>query len=182
MKRRSIVKLALISAIWLVGTGHTPYRQWAVYRKKHLLILTDKTRPGSFELGRQLTDILAEHLPESKARVTRAPYLERIASLISSGQLEVALMVRTEATALATAQAPFTAYPPVALRVLIGSGDFVLVCRADFPDQHAYLVSKTLLEHADETLQLVVPAAAQLQPLAVHPGTLAYQQGLPLPQ
>jgi hypothetical protein len=182
MQRRSVIKFALLAAIWLAGSGHTPYRQWAVYRKKHLLILTDKTRPGSFELGRQLSDILAEQLPESRARVTRAPYLERIASLISSKQLDVALLARAEAIALASGAPPFADYPAVPLRVLIGSGDFVLVCRDDFPDPHAYLVSKTLAEQDNESLRLFVPDAGQLQPLLLHPGTVAYQQGQPLPQ
>lgn len=182
MKRRSIIKTALLAGIWLAGSGHTPYRQWAVYRKKHLLILTDKTRPGSYELGRQLSEILAEHLPESKARVTRAPYLQRIASLISTQQLDVALLNRSEAIALAEGMAPFADFDPLSVRVLAESNGFVLICRDDFPDAHAYLVSKTLLEHASATLQLQIPEHKQLQPLQLHAGTSAYRQGLPLPQ
>lgn len=181
MKRRTLLKWSLIPAILLLGSGHTPYRQWSVYRKKHLLILTDKTQPGSFELGQQLVNTLVTHLPSSKARVTRAPDRERVASLLSSQQLDVALMTRDDAVALAGGKLPFASYEPVPLRILIASGDFLLVCRDDFPDQYAYLTSKTLIEHGDPALNIILPDTTQLPILSLHPGTTAYSEGQLLP-
>jgi hypothetical protein len=80
--------------------GHAPYGQWGVYRRRHLLILTARADPPSFELGKRVAEVLADRLPSSKAQVSRAPHKERIASLISSQQLDVALMRRDDAAAL----------------------------------------------------------------------------------
>ena len=55
---------------------------------------------SSFELGKRLAEVLADRLPSSKAQVSRAPHNERIASLISSHQMDVALMRRDDAAAL----------------------------------------------------------------------------------
>ena len=171
---------ALISALGLVSSGHTPYRQWMVYRQRHLLILTDRSDPPSYPLGKLVAAVLATHLPASKARVTRAPHTERIASLISSKQLDVALMSPPDAAALAAGLPPFEAYGPVALRTLIALNGYLLVCRDDFPARHAYAVTSTLDLHRDELPQA---AAASAEPPAIplHPGALAYFEGVPLP-
>ena len=182
MRRRACLKLALVPTVMLVATGHTPYRQWAVYRRKHLLILTDKEQAGSFERGQQLAVVLASNLPASKARVTRAPYRERMASLIISQQLDLALFKREEALALLHGQEPFADYGPLrSLRLLIVSDDFVLVCRDDFPAQHAYLVSKTLVEFSEPELA-VLPGTQDENYPPLHKGVLAYMKGEPMPQ
>ena len=62
----------------LLAYSHTPYRQWAVYRKKNLLILTSKAEPGTFELGKKIAERLALKLPASRARVSRAPDNRRV--------------------------------------------------------------------------------------------------------
>ena len=168
----------LIGALGLVSSGHTPYRQWMVYRQRHLLILTDRSDPPSYPLGKQVAAVLATHLPASKARVTRAPHTERIASLISSKQLDVALMSPPDAAALAAGLPPFEAYGPVALRTLIALNGYLLVCRDDFPARHAYAVTSTLDLHRDELPQAAA-AGSELPAVPLHPGALAYFEGIP---
>lgn len=180
MGRRQFLHAVLIGTLGVVSSGHTPYRQWMVYRQRHLLILTDRSDPPSYPLGKQVAAVLATHLPASKARVTRAPHTERIASLISSRQLDVALMSPTDAVALATGLPPFESYGPVALRTLIALDGYLLVCRDDFPARHAYVVTRTLYLHHAELSQ-VAPATAESTALPLHPGTLAYFEGAPLP-
>ena len=185
MKRRVFLTWVLGGVVWTCATGHTPYRQWEVYRKRHLIILTTRTDSSSYQLGKRVAEILATQLPESKARVTRAPHLERIGSLISTKQLDVALLSRHAAAALLAGQPPFVEYGPVPLRTIIGLGKYLLVCRDDFPARHAYLVAKTLGTH-----RAALPASVRSQPPSVpepnpivpmHPGALAYFAGLPLP-
>lgn len=181
MKRRVLLHLTLASAALTFGTGHTPYRQWVVYRKRHLLILTSRTDSLSYPLGKRLAEVLATHLPASQARVTRAPHTERLASLISTKQLDVALLTRHDAVALLDGQPPFVDYGPVPLRAIVGIGDYLLVCRADFPARHAYLVAKTLSLHRAE-LPVLQDTAQGVEPVVpIHPGALAYFQGHPLP-
>ena len=178
MKRRQFLHAGLIGVLGFVSSGHTPYRQWMVYRQRHLLILTDRSDPPSYPLGKRVAAVLATHLPASKARVTRAPHTERIASLISSKQLDVALMTPPTAVALAAGLPPFEAYGPVALRTLIALDGYLLVCRDDFPARHAYVVTRTLDLHRDELPQVAAAGAAPLA-IPLHPGANAYFEGAP---
>ena len=165
--------------------GHTPYQQWVVYRKRHLIILTSRTDGAAYALGKRVATILARDLPASKARVTRAPYMERVGSLLSTKQLDVARLSRAAAVALLNAQPPFVDYGPVPLRLLVDLASYVLVCRDDFPASHAYLVAKTLSTHraaltasaASATTDADIQAA-----IPVHPGAFAYIKGLPQPE
>lgn len=179
MRRRAFIRAGLVLGTWFLATGHTPYRQWAVYRRTHLLILTDKSQPGTFELGQRVADLLAEYLPESRARVTRAPYRERVASLLGSGQLDVALLDATVAEALFRGDPPFADYGAIPLRTLALGDGFTLVARADFPEHHAYRLAAALADYGDR-LPMRLSADEELS-IPAHPGVVAYLVGRPLP-
>ena len=53
LSRRAVVAGA---SCLLIGraAAHTPYRQWDVYRQKHLLIGTCRADPDSYPLGKRL--------------------------------------------------------------------------------------------------------------------------------
>lgn len=161
-------------------SAHTPYRQWTIYRKRYLLILTSKTDAPTFRLGERVAAVLAANLPTSKARVVRAPHTARIASLISTKQMDVAILSRVDAEKLLAGQSPFADYGPVALRSIISLGEYLLICRADFPDRHAYLVASTLFARKSE-----LPVAVSIGDtgkVPIHPGALAYAKGHPEPK
>ena len=180
MKRRRFLQATFIGLAGLACSGHTPYQQWTVYRQRHLLILTDRSDPPSYPLGKRVAAVLATHLPASRARVTRAPHTERIASLISSKQLDVALMSPSDAVALAAGLPPFEDYGPVDLRILVTVAGFLLVCRQDFPARHAYAVTRTLDLHRDE-LPDVAATGSESPAIPIHEGALAYFDGQPPP-
>jgi hypothetical protein len=146
LPRRAFV--AGLVGLLVTGTasGHTPYKQWVVYRKRHLLIATDRSTDGSYALGKKLAAALKNLVPDSRARVARAPDNRRIASLLATAQFDVALLPRDEAIALARGEQPFANYGPVDLRTLYVSGRYILVSRADFPLEHAYLVTEALVQ------------------------------------
>lgn len=178
MNRRTLLA-ALAAGASLLLCGHTPYRQWKLYRQAHLLIFTTRDDPGSDELGERIAAQLRSALPDSKARAARAPHAARIASLITSNQADVAVLSHANAAALYARSGPFTDYPPIELRVLVETAQYQLVCRADFKHEHAYLVAAALV--ADPGVPaLVVPAAGA--PVPVHPGALAFRRGEPLAQ
>ena len=152
-----------------LAEAHTPYQQWVVYRKKHLLIGTDKSVKGSYPLGKQLAAVLAEKLPTSQARVARAPNSTRIASLLATGQFDVALLPSRQAVALVQGQPPFAPYEAMELRSLFTSGDFLLVCRPDFPEEHAYLVTSTLAHYVDKEFATAVELL-----ILLHTGSRAF--------
>ena len=180
MRRRTLLRAGLVISALAAASAHTPYRQWQVYRQKHLLIGTSKADAPSYPLGKQIADLLATYLPESSARVARGPTPLRLASLLTTDQLEVALLSDEHVTALRDGAAPFEDFGPTLLTALFRFGGHWLVCRPDFPDHHAWRVVRTLTEHAS-AIPTAAPALPGDCPVQVHPGALAYAAGEPLP-
>ena len=67
------------------------------------------------------------------------------------------------------------------LRQLFTFGGHLLVSRSDFPARHAYLVSETLDRHGGSIpgARMIAAVGKSIPP---HEGTLAYGQGLPVPE
>jgi len=183
LNRRQFLSLAAGSAGWILLSGHSPYRQWMVYRATHLVILTSRDDPGSDELGEKIAAIVRDALPDSHAVVGRGPGVQRIASLISSRQAEVGVVSRPNAAAMYRGQGTFHQYGAIPLRVLVQNGEYCLVCRDDFPPQHAYLlaeaVTRTDPTQAAAALGLVVPArdTAGAGDIPPHSGALEFAEG-----
>ena len=149
MHRRTMLKTAAALSAWSLTSGHTPYKQWQVYRRKHLLIGTNKADPPTYELGKKVAGLLAEELPESRARVARAPHAWRLASLLTSDQIQLVLLAKEDVDGLSSGRDGFEAFGPTPLRALYRYGDYWLISRPDFPDEHATLVARTLVEHGN---------------------------------
>ena len=175
ISRRDFFALAGSVAGWTLLTGHSPYGQWIAYRQAHLLLFTTRDDPGSDELGEQLAARLREALPDSKAQVARAPHVDRVASLLASGQADTAVLASKRALALLRGEPPFAAYGPIPLRALAKGGQYVLVCRDDFKPSHAFLVADALCRGDAPLLSLPDPNDA----LPAHPGALAAAEGTP---
>ena len=178
MKRRCLLGVGLATA-GLLLMGHTPYGQWSVYRQRHLLILTNRI-DGSYPLGKRISEVLATYLPDSESRVARAPNLLRVASLLSTKQMDVALVRTDDAISLLRGVGPFTEHGPMALRSIIALENYLLVCRDDFPNAHAYQVARTLTLHRDRFTEALKPMAEKAM-VPAHPGALAYYRGDPPP-
>jgi hypothetical protein len=173
-RRRLLVLVGSVSG-WMLLTGHSPYRQWIAYRQAHLLLFTTRDDPGSDELGERLAARLRETLPDSKARVARAPDVDRVASLLASAQADTAVLTPEHALALLHGEPPFTAYGAIPLRALASGEQYVLVCRDEFKRRHAFLVAEALCRGDAPLLSLPGPDDA----LPAHPGALAVAAGTP---
>lgn len=172
---------ALIAGLFcLAGTraaAHTPYGQWVVYRKKHLLIGAHRAEPATYELAQQLVAVLAKHLPKAKSRIARAPTAGRLASLMGTDQLDVAVLSQADAVGMLKGAGDFSAYGQVALRVLARLDTHLLVAHERFPARHAWLVAAAL--HAGG----IVKEEAQSVDgdIPWHPGSRAHLEGKPQP-
>ena len=176
--RRTVLAGAASLVVVRPALAHTPYRQWDVYRRKHLLVGTCRADPRSYPLGKRLVSILAANLPDSKARVTRAPDQTRLASLVTTGQLELVLLQFSEAVALTVGQAPFAEFGPYPLRLVFDVDGYALVCGEEFPDRHAWLVTRALADQLPVSESLVASGEPEL---AVHDGSRAFITGGPQP-
>ncbi|MBE7386029.1 MAG: hypothetical protein F6J95_032165 [Leptolyngbya sp. SIO1E4] len=147
MNRRDFLGGSLAAiGVWPV-VGHTPFPQWKVYRQVHLFIVVNRADAAACDLGRAIAHTLATELPASRARVTRARDALRLASLISTHQLDLALLHRSELTVWQQGESPFNQIEPVALQELFAVENYVLISRQDFRPEHASLVKHTLEAH-----------------------------------
>lgn len=176
MNRRGALRLSAGAAAALLLMGHTPYGQWVVYRKKHLLIGCHKADPVTYDLAKRAVALLAEHLPAARSRVARAPNAGRLASLLGTAQMEVAVLRRADCAAMLHSAGPFAAYGAIALRVLMPVDGRLLVSRAAFPDQHAWLVTDALVGSD------LAPAPPGNLGIPWHPGSLARLEERPQPR
>ena len=175
-RRRALSALAAAGSLLLLA-GHSPYRQWKLYRQSHLLLFTTREDPGSDALGETLAARLREVLPDSRAGVARAANRQRLASLLSSNQADVAVMPMSEALALYQGVAPFADFAPMPLRVLVEGEGYQLVCRDDFKKQHAWLVAEALMREPRAAPLAVPQREAGAGGVPTHPGALAFARG-----
>ena len=154
-----------------VASAHTLYPQWVAYRRKHLLIGCHRKDNETYRLAERLVAEINHALPKAKARAARAPHPQRLASLIGTDQMEVAVLGRDEALEMRAGQGRFAPYGKLNLMALAGFGDHVLVADAGFPDRHAWMV-RAALEGTDLKRRAAV--------LELHPGARAQQDGVPL--
>ncbi len=169
--RRDFISLGLAGAALAAAPAamaHTPYGQWVVYRQKHLLVGAHRGDAQTYALAKIVVAGLGRELPTAQARVARGPRPQRIASLMGTGQLFLAVMSAEEAVRMAQAQPPFEGYPPTPVRVLADLGNnYLLVAAPEFPDEHALLVTQAI-DHADLGTQ---PTATSL---SIHDGAAHY--------
>jgi hypothetical protein len=145
--RRTFVRLLALACATTGVMGHSPYRQWQVYRKSRVIIVTSAAESQSYSLGDAIATVLARHWPESRALAARAGDAVEIVKLLGSDQLELAILTADEAGAAHAGRGRFAAEGALPLRALAVFGPYLLVARADFPDAKAQAVTRTLAEH-----------------------------------
>jgi hypothetical protein len=149
MNRRKFLQGGVGTFALFPVLGHTPFPQWKVYRKLHLFIVVNREDPVACELGDEIALTLANELPESRALVTHARDALRLASLISTRQLDVALVRQSELDAWQQGDSPYDQLEPVGLQEIFAIDDYVLISRNDFLASHATMVSQTLAHHIE---------------------------------
>lgn len=174
-RRRIISGLALVFAGAGLARAHTPFGQWVVYRKKHLLIGAHRADPETYALAKRLAKALGQHLPKARSRVARAPTAQRLASLIGTDQMDVAVLGWTDAIAMRDGTGRFAPYGRIDLVLLTELQDHVLVAHARFPERHAWLVAAALHESGLD------PGPGNGTGLDLHPGSRAFVNGDPEP-
>jgi len=170
--------MAAAAGAYLLLTGHSPYRQWEVYRKTRLVIVASLEQEEAARLGRRLAETLARHIPRSRAMLARARDTNDLFRLLASKQLDMALVGEAEAHA-ATGGAPGVAGGGrIPLRTLAQIGPYLLVCREEFPRANAYQIAETLAERWREIFEPPTAAAGPRPSasvrVALHPGAGEY--------
>jgi len=173
VNRRFLIGALIVLAGIKPIMAHTPYGQWVVYRKKHLLIGSHRADPKTYEVAKQISKALETHLPKAKSRVARAPTAGRLASLIGTNQMDVAVLNREDAVSMLKGERGYEAYGPIPIRCLAKLGGRVLIAHIRFPNRHAWLVTAALAD-GEMILQRDQSRDHELQ---WHPGSLAFLRG-----
>jgi hypothetical protein len=178
VNRRELLWVPALLAGWKAAVAHTPYGQWVVYRKKHLLIGAHRADPATYDLAKRLASVLAHHLPKSRCRVARAPTAWRLASLIGTDQLDVAVLQSAEAIAMLKGSGRFEPYGPIKIRQLAKMGSHLLIAHERLPARHSWLITATLdRSRAVDISNLDIDSGINW-----HSGALSYLRGKPQPQ
>ena len=166
MKRRVYLRFLCAGGAVLLLGGHSPYRQWDVYRKARLVLLVSATDETSVRLAQALVAIFAHRLPESRATYARARDTNDLVRLIASKQLEVALLREGDAHAVFTGAEPFADNGRVALRTLGALGEHLFVCLEEVPKAAAYMLVEALAERWRDLDAALVPTGKWSQAAA----------------
>lgn len=177
MNRREFLWVPILLASWQTAGAHTPYGQWVVYRKKHLLIGAHRADQTTYDLAKKLAAVLAHNLPKSKCRVARAPTAQRLASLIGTDQLDVAVLDSADAIAMMNGSGQFAPYGQISIRQLATIGGRLLVAHERLPAKHAWLIAATL----DQTKTIDMRRLDLDSDISWHSGVLSYLRGKPQP-
>lgn len=180
MRRRQFIRLlvaGVCASAFVNGHAHTPYNQWRVYRRKHLLIGCHKEDPRTYELAKQTVAILASRLPAAKARIARARSPGRLASLLGTEQLDVAIVGNQDATGMAAGSGDFAPYGEIPLRALFLLTEHILIGRAAIPDRHAWLIASALQGSDIGSARL----AESEMPIPWHNGATLFRKGIAIP-
>ena len=179
--RRALLAAALAGAALLVPgralLAHTPYRQWKVYRQRHLMIGASREDAASYPMAKEIQAFLETHLPEASARVARARTRRRLADLLETDQIRIVLLSIEDAVALGRGGPPFR--NPVELRTLWRFGEHAMVVRPSFPSAHAWMLARAFAEHGS-ALAGSSPAPAHAE-VPLHEGVRIARDGGPMP-
>jgi hypothetical protein len=151
---------------------------WPVYRRYHLLIVGQRDDERSGALTAPVVDMLSHDLPPSRPQLVSAANTRRIGVLIATDQQDVAIMQAEGAKTLFLANQPFADIPKHRFGPLSRSGVmFSSAGQTSWP-ANAYLLAKTLAEHAE---WLPAPAVAPSGVIPAHAGARAFFAGEEMP-
>ena len=150
------------------GQAHTPYRQWKVYRQRHLLIGASREDTPTYPLAKGIVAVLNEYLPTASARVTRARTRYRLGSLFSTNQLQFILVSMSDVIDIANGEGDFSEFGPVELGIVYQFGAHLLVARTDVPGNHTWLITRTLMDFGSSIPGATTPGEKSI---ALHSGT-----------
>jgi TRAP-type uncharacterized transport system substrate-binding protein len=177
-QRRRVFRILSILSVCELLSAHSPYGQWTLYRKLHLIILTSRADEHNWKTGEALAKLLATYMPTSRATFARAREFTDIVHLLNSKQHDMALVRDIDAKEGLDGSGRFAEDGPTPLRSIARVGEYVLVTREDFERSHAYLIAQ-MIDHKWNELNAFVgthrrPVPEANAPVPIHAGAAEY--------
>ena len=152
-----------------MAKAHSPWGQYAVYRQKHLLVLSTRDDAESYGYSKLLVDAINESAPEASARPARAINLERAYNLLRTDQFQFALLSTTNIELMRLATGAFAGRPSVDLKTIYKFDHLEFAVVADFPGELVAIVTDAVLSQIT-TLPGALPPAEVLKIETLHKG------------
>ena len=179
--RLFILKLASILFVYILITGHSPWGQYHAYRQQHLLIMSTREDAPTYPFSKQLIEIINQELPEASARPARARTFKRVQSLLSTGQIPLLLLSKKNARALIQGIGPFRKFGKTKSFVIYNFGDLVLLAEPNFPNRHAWQLTKVFMDPVSKSIGAKSPLKTR-QVTDIHEGTMMALNGENIPE
>lgn len=148
-RRRFLAASAAATLVPGLAHAHSPWGQYAVYRQKHLLVLSTRDDAPSYPYSKRLVEAINLGAPEASARPARARDLRRAYDLLRSDQFQFALLSRPNVDAMRTASGPFAGGEKVPLSTIYQFSELYFVVRTEFPENLVAVVADAVLTHMD---------------------------------
>ena len=177
MSKRRLLALSLLGAAAALLPGHSPYRQWYVYRATHLIIVTDEARPGALAIASAVASAISARWPQTKAVPAAARTPVEVVKLLSTGQLQVGLLPAAEALEALEGRGRFAEEGKVPLRALAVLGGDLLIVLEGCAWQRAYDIAQALVESREKGPLAKKRSLQGPAPIPFHPGALDYFEG-----
>ncbi len=172
MLRRSFICMLPALLVPQAAHAHSPWGQYAVYRQKHLLVLSTRDDPDSYDFSKLLVAAINKSAPEASARPARAVNLERAYNLLRTDQFQFAVLSKANIKAMRTASGVFSDKRPVDLRTIYRFDDLEFVVLANFPARLVSVVTEAVLSNIS-TLPGAAPPKDLLKLETLHAGAQA---------
>ena len=178
--RKNILKIGIFFLIYILLSAHSPWGQYHAYRQQHLLIMSTREDIPTYPFSKLLIEVINQELPEASARPARARTFKRVQSLLSTGQIPLLLLSKKNARALINGTGPFRKFGKTKSFVIYNFGDLVLLSEANFPNRHAWQLTKVFMNTIDESINAKSPLKTK-QVTIIHQGTLKALNGENIP-
>lgn len=170
MHRRKLLQTALAIAGAVLLTGHSPYRQWYVFRAKHWFVVAARVDPQASRLADLVCAQLASRVPESQAMAAETETERDAVQLLRTHQLQMAIVTTAGASDAVQGSGAFRTEGSVPLRALRSFGSHLLVTLEDFPDDRAAQIAAALDDLPRQDGDAPVDASATGSPVPLHSG------------
>ena len=178
--KKNILKIGIFFLIYILLSAHSPWGQYHAYRQQHLLIMSTREDIPTYPFSKLLVEVINQELPEASARPARARTFKRVQSLLSTGQIPLLLLSKKNARALINGTGPFRKFGKTESFVIYNFGDLVLLSEPNFPNRHAWQLTKVFMNIVNESINAKSPLETG-QVTKIHQGTLKALNGESIP-
>ena len=181
MFNRLFLRFVTIFFVYILLSGHSPWGQYHAYRQQHLLVMSTREDAPTYPFSKELVKVINQELPEASARPARARTFKRVQSLLSTGQIPLLLLSKKNARALIQGIGPFRKFGKTKSFVIYNFGDLVLLAEPNFPNRHAWQLTKVFMDTVSESIGAKSPLKTR-QVTDIHQGTLMALNGENIPE